>query len=342
MALTIEQVDSSFRGLVPEDWARPGLPPNGPAVRALARALNHIAGRHGHVIPGMEIPRASARNTASALELWRTRYKASPNGTTLVSEVHLIPTDTTAGTPAWYLKVDGTAQTTQTHNARCAAGSGTNLDDVFVRVQEVTVTADAAHDVELWTDDNCRVVGWFLHEKERDTLTIGTDSVVDWSGLQVLAGIFNRDVQALINMAASLQQKIRGVHLSYNVDDHATPLTVTSTTPVNIWDSGNTVGVPCPTQYRNTYMDEIAGTLQIPAQAWCYAELNAGPGPYKVRFSATNGDYDISVTGAKGIYTSGSVTLKPLAGHDTVKVKSFVTAGGDTGKLYACGLYPLI
>jgi len=334
-----------FPGFLPERFARNGLAPSGRDARLIARALNHLIARAGTIIPGMEVLPASARNTASELALWRTRYRATANGTTLVNRVQCIPTDDTSGTPTVYVKVDGVAQTSMTHNTRCRSGEGTDLTDIFTLEQEITVTAGAQHTVELWTKDKCRVVGWFMHEKPRDSLAIGTDTVIDYTRILPLSGIYDADVQDLVvDIALEIFQKMRGSHMSWSVPDPASAIVPGSATPTNIWDgstarTSSTVGADCPTQYRENYMEQFAATPAIATYAWCYAQSDSGSG-IKVRFVGTNGSADITVNGAAGIYSTTSFTLAPSASGDKVDVQAYQNSG--TGKVFSVGMFPLI
>lgn len=349
MSLAVEAVVPNFQALVPQDFARNGLVPNGQIARTLARQLNHLIGRHGVIIPGFECLPSQARNSSSELALWRTRYRAGPNGNVLVAEVHCLPTDDTAGSPRWYINVDGSKATDaslggtpdNTHNVRAPSGGGTSLADVFVMRQRISVTANAKHTLELVTDDKCRVVGWFLREEQRETLTVGSDQLVDYTYLLALSGIYDRDWAKLVDIADQIYNKLRGQHIAWSVIDPSSPITVSSTTPASIWESSNTIGALCGTQYRETYSNNYASTLTIPTYAWCYAARTAGAGNGFVRFVGANGTTDITVNGALGEWSSTSFTLKPDAAGDTVKVYAYVEAG-TTIQVYSAAMLPLI
>lgn len=349
MPITQVPIDAGFSAFVAEQFARNGLPPHGLVARSVGRALNHLIARHGAVIPGMEVLPASARNTASDLALWRTRYRAGANGSTLVVNVDLIPTDTGTATPAWYVKVDGTAKADQEHNSFVDSGLGLDFSDIFSMTQEVAVTADTKHTVELWTKNSCRVVGWSMHEKERDELTIATDEVVDYTHLLPLSPILDNSVQDLIkDVSLSIFNKMAGGGFSWNVDDPASGFIPANTTPTNIWDgstarTANTVGPDIPTQYRENYIEQFDATPVIATYCWAYGKKSAGPpNGIKVRFTGAGGTTaDITISGAEGIYETTAFGLVPAAGGDKVDVQCFQDTTG-AGELYACGMFPLI
>jgi hypothetical protein len=335
MAIDVENVATRFTPLARIDAARNTTHPNGKAARALAEAANFLLGRSPPHIPAKSV--LTMRNSASDLALWRTRYRASANGTTLVAEVLLAPTDnTTATQPQWYLKVDGSATAKRSHNNRCAGGSGTNISDWFPDKLETTVTAGAKHTVELWTT-NCRVVSWTLREKERDTLTVGTDAVVDWATLGPGHGITYADLQALSTDIEAVREKMRGCSLSFSVDNPATPLQpVAGAAAVNAWDSTDTVKPTIPTQYRDTL-----SLGNIPMYTWVYAERTAGAGNGHIAFTSSLGTTTITINGAAGIYDATSWTLADQAGDEQIDVKVDADAA-TTIKIYSFGCFPLI
>ncbi len=348
--MAILSVDSVFSGVIPAQFARNGLLANGPFARAIARAVNHLIAMNGQIVPGKSVAPSSARNSATDARLWVTRYRAGANGTKLVVEVNCIPTDTTTGTPYWYLKIDGASAsdvngvTNQVHGVRSASGAGTDLADIFVMRREYTVTAGAKHTVEIWTKDKCRIVGWFLHEKPRVTLTTGTDTLADYQRLVTLSRIYDVDVNSLVVAATSVYQKLQSMMTSWYVDDPASPIAVSSTSATKLYESAGTVGSFCPTQYRNRYADDFAATLQIPCYAWAYMERTGGAGNVLVRLKGANhgSGVDISCNSTLNIYESTSFTLKPQAAGDTMVPEYLVSAGGTTGNLYGLGLLPLI
>ncbi len=356
--MTLIEVPSRFVGFSPEHYARIGLAPHGGFARAMATSLNHILGRHLNVIPGMEVLPSEVRNTATEAALWRTRYRATPNGTTLVVQCHCFPTDSTNAQPYWYVKIDGSAaadvngNTNQTHNNYCASGAGLLLDNMFTMRAEYTVTAGAKHTVELWTKNSCRVQGWYLYEKPRDTLTVGTDTVVDHSQIVPKGGIYDADVASMVSAAEAINQKMRGVHLAYNVVDPATPIgssPAITTSYVNPWDattaySATSVGAVVPTQYRNGYINEAAGTDTIAMYCWAYGERTSGGGTITVSFWAKGGSNvaTVSINGAAGIYESTTLVEGPAAGGDKIDVQVKKDAAGTAGFVYAFGAFPLI
>lgn len=351
--MTNVAVPGTFAGLAPLDLARNGLPPSSQLARAIAGNANHLAGRCLQVLPGKEVLPSAARNSGSELALWRHRYRASANGTVLVSEVHLIPTQPghAVGASGWYVKVDGSKATdaesgsadTQIHNVHVESGGGENLSDVFVRRQRISVTAGANHSLELWTLNGCRVVGWYLYEEPRSNLVVGTDSVVDPTHLQSMSYVRDSDMANLLNGVVDTHyQKTRGQCAWWSADDPATPTNAFGTVAANLWESTNTVKARCPAEYRNSYANDLAGTDTIDLYAWCYAERTAGAGNVLVRIVTSVGTYDITVNGAAGIYESTAVKLSAAAATDTVKLQYLVSAGGTTGNIYAVGVYPRI
>lgn len=345
-------VPEVYGGLIPEYFTRNGLPTHGPFARAVAMGVNFLAARCMNVIPGKSVNPSEARNSSSDLRLWTTRYRASANGTLLRCTVILIPTDTTSGSPYWYLKIDGSeaadveGETDHHHDVRVPSGGGLDLDDQFPVTAVFEVTAGAKHTVDLYTDDNCRVIGWYLEEVQRDELEIGTDTLADFRRILTMSPIYDVDVASVMATAKAVLEKQKGIVTSWNVNDPATPIAASSTTPAKLYESAGTVGSYAPTQYRNTYMDQFAATPSIPTYAWVLAEKTAGGAGDDVQFRIKGGNHaggvDIAITGALGIYESTTFTLKPQSGGDTVYPEYLVDAGGVTGNIYAWGLIPLV
>jgi hypothetical protein len=63
------------------------------------------------------------------------------------------------------------------------------------------------------------------------------------------------------------------------------------------------------TEYRNSYRDEYAGTNTVDAYAWVLGE-SVGTGDVEVTITTGVGSYVVTVTGAKGIYTSSAIKLR--------------------------------
>ena len=191
--------------------------------------------------------------------------------------------------------------------------------------------------MSLSTIDKCRVIAWALYEKERSTLE-GSDQYVGLTRLLPLGKIVDTDVRDLMSVANTLWQRMRSPYLSWNVDDPASPI-VPGTSYANIWDgtaarTANTVGVTCPTQYRQNYM----GTT-IPVMCWVYGERTSGGGALYVRFVTGADSFSVVVNGALGIYAvAGTVTA--LSGGDKMDVLAAKDVAGTTGNIYAVGMYP--
>lgn len=349
MPLTYERPPFTFLGAT-AGYVRNDLQTNGRWMRnAIARQINHLLARHPTVIPGKNLVGRTIRNSASSLRLWDTRLKSGVMLYELVVDVQLLPTDTAAGSPRWWIEVDGVSQGDQFHNVRCAAGSGTQFSDVFEMQQTITFSAKAAtHKIELWTDDNCRVAGWDLHEKPREALDIANvafDTFVDYSYALPVSAIRDDIVATSLLLLELVWETQRGQHLSWNVDDPASPIAVSSTVAADLWGA-STVGPTAPTQYRNSYANENllggAPNKLIRTVCWVLGERTAGAGNVIGRFIGDNhaGGVDVNVNGALGIYTSSSFTLLPQAAGDCVRMKYLVSAGGTTGNIYAAGCYP--
>lgn len=337
----IDIIDGRFTGLVPAHFARNGQPVNGQFARMLSRALNQIGATRGTIIPGMEIKTTSARNSASDLVLWRTKYRASQNGTVLRCVCLVLPTDTTAGSPRWYLTVDGVAQSNQSPNRRCASGAGTNLSDIFVMQQDVTVTANAQHTVTLSTDDNCRIVGWYMFELPRSSLTVGTDTMVDYTRILPLSPIYDADVASVMSVALGIWQKMRGCYVSHSEDDPATPISPTLGSETAIYESTGVVGNEVKTQYRNNYMNDVAATSTIDMYFWAYGSMSAGSG-VRVVFRDEAGTLlkNVDLTGAEGYYTA--TATMPVAAVKTIIPYHRIVSAGGAGSIMSFGCYPLV
>jgi hypothetical protein len=343
----------SVTGIVVEALQRNGLPPHGPLTRSVCQALNSMAARCGLVIPGKTVLPSQVRNTASELALWRVRYRAGPNGTLLRCVLRLLPCDDLTQSPAWYVKVDG-VKATDTDGAAdhavaayCAAGAGLTLDDAFQVESTFGVGPGAVRTVELWTTGKCRVLGWHLYEVERDSLTTGgTDLLCDYRRVAPLSPILDADLTPMVGtVAAAIFDKMRGCSLAWNVDDPASPV-VPTTAFANIWDaaaarSANTTGITAPTQYRDGYALNAAGTLSIPCLVSVYAERTSVGGTLTVRVQGDAGTGDVPVNGAAGWYT-GTATLRPQANGDKFDVLLKKDVVGTTGNLYAVCVQPLI
>jgi len=256
--------------------------------------------------------------------------------------------------PLWYVNVDGVkatdaitgTQDDQKHRRYCGSGAGKDLDDVFVMNQEIQVTASAKHTLELVTKDKCRVIGWYCREKPRPALVAGTDTMADWTRLEMKRGAYDADVAGLISVMTTLHDKMRALPLSFSVDDPASPI-VPTTTATNPWDgttarTSTTMGVPVPTEFRGSYMEQFAATPAIPAYCWAYGERTSGTGSLTVRFIGVNGPTDITINGAAGIYDTTAFTLRPQTGDDKFDVHVFKDAAGTTGNVYSFGCFPLI
>ncbi len=351
-------IPNQFTGLSPEHFARNGLPPHGGLARSIAGGLNHLLARGLTIIPGMEVLPSEVRNTANDEPLWRTRYRASANGTRLVVVCKLFPTDyaTHSGDPSyWYVKIDAVptadvnGNTNQTHFARSATGAGVFLSNMFTMTAEYTVTAGAKHTVELCTSLGCRIQGWYMYEKPRATLTVGTgtpDTVVDDSNIVVTGGIYDADMAGMVTAAEEINQKQRGVHMSFNVTNPAAPI-VPTTTYTNPWDattarSATSVGARCPTQYRNGYMNEAAAVGTIPTYCWAYGERTSAGGALYVKFLGAVDNATVTINGALGIYEATTLDIQAISGGDKVDVQVNKDAAGTTGNIYAFGMFPLI
>jgi hypothetical protein len=337
VAVAIESVAKFFTGLAGKDAARNAYSPNGRVARILAEGANLLVGRGVHQICTKSV--LTPRSTTSELALWRTRYRASPNGTTIEARVVIAPTDNVSATqPQWYLKIDGSATVKRTHDARCAAGTGLDIfaGNWFEDRLPATVTPGVKHTVELWTK-NCRILSWSLAEVERDTLTSSTDTMVDWSTLSPAHAISTQDLTSLKNTIEAVRQKMRGCTLCFNVDDPATPIALT-TTPTGLWDSTHTVKPTVPTQYRDTF--SLAG---IPVRGWVIGERTAGTGHGHVTFSAgSGGSGTIDITGALGVYeTDGLFNFADQVGDDTIDVSGYEDAATSVN-VYAFGCQPLV
>ena len=310
--------------------------PHGPYLVGIARGLNHILGRHGTMIPGVSVLPDLARDSASSnLRLWTQYYRATPNGTTLVSRVVMLPS-ATIGVPSWYVKVDESAQATQQHSL---FGGGSDLADMFYRDQEITVTGDAEHRLDLYTSDHCRVVGWYCWEKDRETLDSTADVMCDWSSIRVGDGIYDSSMQKLYEALVQCWTRCRGYAAQFNVPDPASPVAATSTL-TNVWDgsvawSAVSAGGRVPTAHRASY----TGTT-IAVTAWALAERTGGAGELTIRWAGTTLNTDITCDGALGIYKATG-TISQLAGGEKLDLQLLAPAG-TTGNLYAAGIYPFI
>lgn len=332
----IDNVPNTVGGIDPQMFGRNGAKPHAPLMVTVARAINHMLGRHGTVIPGMGVYPELARDSASSnLRLWTTYYRATPNHATLISRVVLLPS-VTVGVPSWYVSVDGTPAATQQHNR---FGGGSNLSDLFYRDQEIAVTADGAHRLDLYTSDHCRVAGWYCWEKDRETLDSSSDTMADWSAIKVGGGIYDASLEEIVVALRALWQKMRGHHIGFNVTDPASPIAATSTM-TNIWDgttarASDSVGVRCSTRHRGSYL----GTT-IAVTAWALAERTGGAGDVTVRFAGNSTNTDVVCNNAIDVYTATG-TIDVLAANEKVDVQLHAPAG-TTGNLYACGMYPYI
>jgi hypothetical protein len=145
-------------------------------------------------------------------------------------------------------------------------------------------------------------------------------------------------VADLIATADALHEGLVSPWLSWNVDNPASPV-VPTTTLTNIWDgsvarTADTVGVTCPTQYRNTYM-----ATTVPVKCWAYAERTSVGGSLTVRFAGAGGNIDVTVNGTLGIFEATG-TLVAQSGGDKVDVLASEDVAGTVGNIYAVGIYP--
>jgi hypothetical protein len=345
MPLTIENPPALFQGPT-TGYARNDVMANGAWTRnALARQLNHLLARHGTVVPGKNVFARGPRSLAGEARLWVSRYRAGPNGTVLVVVVQLVPTDVTTGRPRWYVKVDGVQQADQSHNIRGATTFV--LDDVFEMRQQITVQAGVKHTIELWTADNCRVVGWDLHEAPSDTLLVGTDQVANYTYAVPLSPIRSDTMTSLRAAADALWRRARACHMAWNVDDPASPFVVNATSPTPLWGDSS-VGPTAPTAYRNAYANENllggATTRAIPMVCWAAGSRTSGTGSVLVRFIGANhaSGVDVAIAGTLNIYEATSFTLLPATAGDTIRVQCLTSAASTTGQVLAAGCFPFI
>jgi hypothetical protein len=345
MPLTIETPPALFQGPT-TGYARNDALANGAWVRsALARQLNHLLARHGTVIPGKGVMSRTPRSVAAESRLWVTRYRASPNGGMLVVVVHLVPTDTTIGSPRWYVKIDAAKKADQVHNIR--GGPDFAFADVFEMRMAVPVQPGVKHTVELWTADNCRVVGWDLHEAPMDTLLVGADTVADYTYALPLSPIRSDTVSSLRAAADVLWRRARACHMAWSADDPDAAVVVSSTSPVPLWGDSK-VGPTAPTIFRNSYGNEnlLAGATAraIPMVCWAAGARTNGAGSVLVRFSGANhpSGIDVVINGSLNIYESSAFTLLPATGGDAISVQCLTTAANTTGQVLAAGCFPFI
>lgn len=359
MPMQFDRPPSTF--LAPTSgYARNDLLANGNWVRnAISRQATHLMCRQAQVLPGKNLAGRTIRNTSSAALLWVTHVSPPLNQSLLVIDVQLLPTDTASGSPRWWVVVDGVSQGDQFHNVRCSSGSGTTFDDIFEMQQVVVVDVSGGSSiVELWTDDNCRVAGWDLHFKPKETLDSSNtlDFLVDYSSELPLSQVRRVSGPPFLYPPSAIGNHVfgrqRAYHLNWQVDDPASPINVSSTFASNLWGDA-TVGPTAPTQYRNSYANEnLLGGIaakSIRTYVWAYGERTAGAGNVIVRFISDSvpGGFDLPIDGTLRKYSRGGsgdplgFALLPQAAGDCIRVKYLVSAGGTTGKIYAVGCYQL-
>lgn len=338
---------------------RNDLQTNGKWVRnAISRQASFLQNRMGQVLPGKNQAGRTIRNSAAALRLWVTHVSAPLNMSQLVVDVQLLPTDTAAGSPRWWIVLDGVAQGDQFHNVRCAAGSGTTFADIFEMQQVLVVDQDVGSTIEIWTDDNCRVVGWDLHFRGKESVdaSVTDDTLIQYATELPLSPVQRVDSVGYIYppspavTATKLWSRQRAYHLNWQVDDPASPRSVSATVASPLWGVA-TVGPTAPTQYRNSYANEnLLGGIaakSIRTYVWAYAEKTAGVGDVLVRFISDSmpGGFDLHVTGALARYSDDGdplgFTLLPQAAGDCIRVQYLTSAGGVAGNIYAVGCYQL-
>lgn len=351
MPLSYQVPAQTFLGAT-AGYARNDVLANGMWVRnAIMRQIEHLLTRHPTVLPGKNLAGRTIRNSSSSLRLWSTRIRAPLEYNELVVDVQLLPTDTTAGSPRWWIEVDGVSAGDQYHTVRCASGSGTQFSDIFEMQQIVPLPAPSQIErrIDLYTDDNCRVAGWDMHLRPRDRLYTGSssDTLVDYTYALPLSPVRDDTIDD-IGLIDTVWRESRGYHVNWNVDDPATPVAVSSTSATDLW-GGTGVGPTAPTQYRNSYANEnllrAIANKSIPMVCWVLGERTAGAGNVIVRFISDNhpGGVDVTINGALSMgYRTTSFTLLPQAAGDCIRIQYLVSAGGTTGNIYAVGCFPLV
>jgi hypothetical protein len=353
MPLGYEIPAPSFLGARHTNFARNDVPAHGAFVRnAIARQLNHLLALHGTQIPGKALVSSSqVTSTDTDQRLWTTYYRSTPNGTKLRVTVRCLPNSEVGefgSNPNWYIKLNGTSQDRQYHNVINSSAAG--FAGMFEMTQILDVSRSTLYQVDLYTDDFCRVVGWDLCEEPRQSIVVGTDTVADYTYALPLSPILASTIASIRTAADAVFQKMRGYSLAWHCDKTSSPVAVSSTSATYLWDSAGTVASYVATTYRNTYANEnlLGGVANksIPMVIWAMGERTAGAGNVIVRFISGNhgGGVDLNITSSLGLVsnTAGAFTVLPGGSGDTVKVQYLVSAGGTTGNIYDVGCFPLI
>lgn len=337
----LELPPPTFYGVDADLYARNGQVPDGIYFRSIARGINHVLARHGTIIPGKSVLPTNTYVYASSPEarLWTTRYCATPNHTTLVSQIVFLKSDPDhlAGPSSWYIKVDADAQPTRYHARYRGIGATATLDDVFVETEEITIAASGGHTVSLYVGNYAEVLGWYLYEKDTPTLDGAGSTMVRYAEMLPGRPMYDSSIQELYKGLTKAWDQQRGAYFSWNADDPTAPVAATST-PTNIWDgstlvTATTIGPRVPTRYRATY----TGT-QIPVECWVYAARTAGVGTATASFIYSGGEIEVSVDGAARVWTATGY-IDQLDDGEKIDVLWSAPAG-TSADIYACGMYP--
>ena len=308
-----------------------GAMPRAEYVLLLAEAMNHLLA-WGRVIPAHAVSLANSDNKDEGnAVLWRTRYRAGPNGTRLRGRVALAPATTVATAPDYSWDAGGTPRRWE---VRAASPVDTDVVPATGYASELvgTSTANTVTDVALSTDDNIRVCGWSLWEPPIQVLDTASDVCVDY--LSRFAGeqpIYDADVAELLGTYRKLYEQAHKHLIAHVVDDGSAPLTRTTASLANLLDqSVTTYGADTPGWPLDVRYCVSASQTEVPVTVAIYASCPGGTGEVDVSTSADN--TSVAVT-AEQWY---EVTLNADAQAATEKLDiMFLGDGANPCKVWA-------
>lgn len=354
-----EWVPVTFAGVVASHYCRNGQQAHGPFAKALARAINHIHAMRRVIIPGWTVrPGEDTDNIVGFATIYRTRFRSGFARSRLVVEVHVAPPwhGAVGQTCSWKVQIGGSdAADVNTgvteHNYGGSAAYATNMSVVSVMRAEYALTSRSDIDFAIMSRGGARIVGCYLYEKPRTVLVDGTDARLQNGRLKTRGQITDNELDDATGMAFyayEIAKNHRAHHINWSANDGATGGSVTiaaGTSYTNLFDgstgarSSTTAGIPCPAQFRGTYMNNVAGTNTVKTMAYAYGSRTAGSGNVIIRLTGDAGSADININGAAGWYSTSSFTLSTASAYDKVDIAYLTSDGTTAGTLENVVLY---
>ncbi|MEK7180385.1 MAG: hypothetical protein AAB706_02830, partial [Patescibacteria group bacterium] len=351
-------------GLVPHNLARNGIPPSGPAVRAIADGVNFILGNRVRFLAAKYVKPAQSYAVSGVQTTYRFRTRLTPNGTTVRIRMVLIPTDTHTTTPAgWWVVTNKDTSTVEYDDGTLGTDRRITLDStlatptsavpsdyVYVQRMFTGLTGGADYTFEFKQQNILRPLGFTAYEVARTSLDTASDAAVDTARLVPDRPIYDADVLDLLTGIQSAWEKQGPQHVAWTVHN-ITPVAVSTATETNLIDGTTTTngwtatsaGVKCYAMHHDSADTRKAATYSVPVRAYVYASDLGGAGTVRFRYGtgaaehiavtaigATAGWYTATGTVPLGNADGSKIDLTGMAGAVTLSAASLDAAGETT------------